>query len=696
VEVYDAANLNTILAKVFQFKSLSFNTPESDIGYGTVTWSYDDPILSSPLPNGLPLRDLLGRPNYWRVFDNGVERFRFIHDGTVRQVVADDGSQELVISGPDPTVFLEWATVLPSAYPADFAATPRTFTGVPWATVWLTLLNEAKARGVVPAWITPTFTATHDSNLDPWGDTGTYAIPPGGNLLDLLRQMQDNAGFKWQVRYSGVMVAAPEFGANKASTVRFFEGHDVLVSNIQEERKDVRNDVYLQGGDGLISRAVDTDSVVAWFRREAYVTVQEAQDATTRNTAVNTHLAITKQPVRAFTFQVDPFPVNDAGESIGRRVFVDYVLGDTIGYGPRATDGSQDYRLVDLAVEVDEESAVTLEITVESRLERSIDRMRRLLRLALGGNYNPSSGGSGITAQVIGTIAARLQDLYLDDLADVTTASAANGQALVFNLGTGMWEPGDAGSSVYVDPSPPPTYDSGDLWYDTDEPQPSGGGGGSTVKDRRWVRGSTAHAQDDEFNDDSLSASWIAVHGNGSSGNVTWTEGGDSLTARMTGGDGNGSPNQYLHCQLKAYSLAVGESIQTYLAASNPALQYPIQGLIVSDSGTDGSGTQYLWGTVWDLSNERLGHSVGANFRTRTSFTDITGRWFSGIHMRMTRSATLTYDLYTSADAVSWGSKFATLTAGSGYTPTHVGVWCSGLVFGSGAAEVGFDYFRVV
>ncbi len=203
---------------------------------------------------------------------------------------------------------------------------------------------------------------------------------------------------------------------------------------------------------------------------------------------------------------------------------------------------------------------------------------------------------------------------------------------------------------------------------------------GTAVNDRRWVRGSTAHAQDDEFNDDSLDGAWTRVDKSGGSGRATWAEGGDSLSLVLAGGDSAAE----MHGLVKSYALAVGESIQCHITWSGPQSTYPFAGLVVADGATHGSGIQMFW-SLWNAGgdlNAQDGYWTG--WDTRSAFTDRNTDTSWGPTSNVWR-------FYVSSDAVQW-LEIASRT--QAMTPSHVG-FAGGTWTGS-QYMFSFDYFRVV
>lgn len=211
----------------------------------------------------------------------------------------------------------------------------------------------------------------------------------------------------------------------------------------------------------------------------------------------------------------------------------------------------------------------------------------------------------------------------------------------------------------------------------------------TTILDRRWVRGSTAHAEDDEFNNASLASAWVRVDASGGTSRATWTEDADSLSLTLNGGDAASE----MHGLVRPYALAIGESIQCHIVGHGPGMNYPFAGLVIANGATYGSGTQVtlqFWSPVSTAPN--IQDSTWTGYNTRGTSTDHIGAtWGTSFHLRIKYSAANTFQCYASPDAVSWlliSTRSATLT------PTHIGI-AAGSWTAASPFAFAFDYFRV-
>lgn len=221
-----------------------------------------------------------------------------------------------------------------------------------------------------------------------------------------------------------------------------------------------------------------------------------------------------------------------------------------------------------------------------------------------------------------------------------------------------------------------PTFDgaTGRLVYAA--PGASGGGGSSTVRDRRWVApgGSTTL---DAFNDEALATSWVRVDGSGAAaGNVNWVEGGDALSVENNGGDSSGA----IHGLVRPLSTppAVGDAFVTcFRIFGKEATQHTMAGLVLADGATHGSGGQIV-GLSFVTTNSGQQNECRSITGWTTAASGV-GQIFTpfGIptFQRLVYVAADTWRVDVSPDGVGWLKGTGTLT--KALSPTHVGVLSS-------------------
>lgn len=257
----------------------------------------------------------------------------------------------------------------------------------------------------------------------------------------------------------------------------------------------------------------------------------------------------------------------------------------------------------------------------------------------------------------------------LDDV-DLATVEPTNGQILIYNATTGLWEPGDQ----------------------------SGGGGGAVNRDRRWLVGS-GETSIDEFNDDSIDAAWVRADGTGAlATSLDWDEGGDTLVAEHKA---VADTSNALHGLLRPLSsiggpMAVGDAFITCLQIMGPpASNYTMGGLMLSTTGTFGSGTQLYSLHFPQNAAQTNDQRVVNNFVTAVG---------GAVGARVTPFGMPTYVRVVKISATTWrldisinGKKWMLGTALTTWNnvPTHVGLISSNWG-GAVAGQVSYEFVRRV
>lgn len=222
----------------------------------------------------------------------------------------------------------------------------------------------------------------------------------------------------------------------------------------------------------------------------------------------------------------------------------------------------------------------------------------------------------------------------------------------------------------------------------------SGGGGGGVGKDLRWTvpAGVTSI---DEFNDGALDPAWVRVDGAAAPASaVTWTEGNDVLSMVHASATESG-----VHGLMRPIGapVALGDAFTACLRLMTATQNYPMVGLVLSDSNTYGSGSQAMsfatadaaisdqqnYSRAWSGWNTSGGVGVGSVNSPRGGLT----------YLRLVCTAVNTWRTDISPDGVGWIKGAATLT--QALTPAYVGLITAS--FGAAKPFAGsFEFIRRV
>jgi len=229
------------------------------------------------------------------------------------------------------------------------------------------------------------------------------------------------------------------------------------------------------------------------------------------------------------------------------------------------------------------------------------------------------------------------------------------------------------------------------LLEDSSEPSGVKWGQVSADKSRLWTPGSGVTTAD-EFDDASLDGAWTRVDKAGGTGRATWTEDAGCLSLLQDGTSGSDSAAE-LHGLVQSYALAVGEYIETHISWAGKDGNYPLAGLVIADGTTFSAGTQVFGGPYRATVGGVNQIAAWTNWSTRGTYTDNGGPGNAiAAHLRLKRTATNDYALYTSPDGISWA--LLNTRTGVSFTPAYVGfaasLWGAAVQF-----AWSFAYFRI-
>jgi hypothetical protein len=474
VRVLDYRDFATPVAQIAEFVELQVGPELGKPGNGSLTLDLDAALWTATLPGGAPMTDLLEYEYLLECYEDGALRFQFLAMSVEETIVDADGTRQVTIAGPGIAHVLSWACVLPRdfppakerPYPTDpqaaadtsyFWQWPPTTAAMP---IWLKLLQAAQARGTI-SFVTPLFTAAHDSAGKPWqvvkSNTSTAKIvpEPGSNLLELLdihtgqdldKQFAERVewmmwpGFRLDVRAT--------IGVCREKQVVFFEAQLPSMQRTRS-RDEIANLICTLDAYGDTTLSASAPSKGRWLQREQLQNRNlNVTDPARRRAIGEVFLAQRSDEKSQWTIQV-PY------DEEGRRPFVDYDVGDWVGVvraRPSGASVADAYRVMAIVVKVDSDGP-TVELTLQSLLEQQERALQKRLTMLLNtaGLSKPAPKGSG-TAPPGSTVGATgpdgsLYDMPLDGL-------------------------GGGGNRVFIQPTDPALVASnnvqaGDFWLQT-------------------------------------------------------------------------------------------------------------------------------------------------------------------------------------------------------------------------------------
>ena len=218
--------------------------------------------------------------------------------------------------------------------------------------VLLKLLDEAEDRGVLfPTWLNPTFSATLDSNGNPWGESMDWTFKVGESYASVISKLEESLVDIWidPVNYNLNMV--PVRGVDRtvfvgnpvtSTPVEFKLGKHLLQAKTKSKGK-IKNALMAKTNDGYFE-AEDEDSVNIYGRLEGSIDTGTGKDLSLRMTelifgqraqeeegATYDFIVIDKVPLVDFNIGDWVLAPNERREQVKRRVMSISIQEDDSG-----------------------------------------------------------------------------------------------------------------------------------------------------------------------------------------------------------------------------------------------------------------------------------------------------------------------------------------------------------------------------
>lgn len=296
-------------------------------------------------------------------YRGGVRGGMFVENiGTFDADASEGGGRWMSISGRGAMAMLDKVKIAGDGT----TATTRDFTAVTKGSILKTLIDEAVARGALSAF-SYTFTATVDSSSVAWTDSETYKLNVGMSYLEVVHQFA-KTGIDFECVYStgaGFVLKAYKngIGTDKSETIYFRVGTNCEEVHSDERGNELENALTVAWKDGQVLLE-DATSIAAYGRQEGFLDAKIAQTASSATTYGAAVLASRKDPKKGISVKIY--------DGVGPRVFVDYILGDTITLDVLGVETT--YRVLGIQLDWDgkDYSSVIVELN-NLMLENEID-----------------------------------------------------------------------------------------------------------------------------------------------------------------------------------------------------------------------------------------------------------------------------------------------------------------------------------
>jgi hypothetical protein len=276
------------------------------------------------------------------------------------------GGRWMSVSGRGPLALLEDAIV----WDDGTTSTAREFTSVTKASILITLITEAKARGGL-ANLTYDFSASVDTASVSWTDSEHYKLPVGTSLLDVARQFAKTGGFDFEINLSGANFVLSAYaagsGADLSETIYMRTGTNCEEVSSDERGDGINNALRVKYKAGYLTVS-DSTSITNRRRREKLLSLEQAQTSASATTYASAKIAQTKDPKNSIAVRVY--------DGVSPRLFVDYDMGDYIMLDVLGTETR--YRVLGIQADFDgvDFSHVVLELNTilyDKEMEMSQD-----------------------------------------------------------------------------------------------------------------------------------------------------------------------------------------------------------------------------------------------------------------------------------------------------------------------------------
>lgn len=330
-------------------------------------------------------------------------------------------------------------------YDLNVSALPSTETTMQ---VFRKYLLAAQARGVIP-FVKTTFSNSHDSHGVAWQSKLGTDASEGTKLSDVLIS---NAQLQQADWYMDANFNLKAFQRSKSDSITppvkflkedvvFHEAGSQLNKERSRNRDSVANYILGKNSAGEYAYTQDTSSISKYFKREAFISAGNASDLSSLGAVLDSTLEELKEEKTSWKVTV-------VANQPGRRVFKDYDIGDWIAIeniNSKKEANIGIWRVVGIAVNVATDATTTVELTLQSRRELLIERLKQQVASlsASTGVASTTKLGSAISAATL------IEQAKLAGLRDVMVNNAVDGDVLTYSKG--YWIPVKPGDNTVPD-----------------------------------------------------------------------------------------------------------------------------------------------------------------------------------------------------------------------------------------------------
>jgi hypothetical protein len=239
-------------------------------------------------------------------------------------------------------------------------------------TVLITLIDEAIARGSLPAGFAVGFSATVDSDGLGWPALDVFTVRVGDTIWDVCQQLQ-NLGYEFGMRAAGLTLDVFAFGRGGTSAAGIEAGVNLQAVTRDERPPQPNTLVCTYSGGQFVS--TDAAQVALFGIIEAAFQIADVRDLASAQAVATAQLELFA--ARTESLSVSAIYAGDAP-------YLNYRIGDTIVLY-KGGAGAENVRLKTLDVSEDSNGFVGLSFELASASEQDADRIAQMLKRGVPG-----------------------------------------------------------------------------------------------------------------------------------------------------------------------------------------------------------------------------------------------------------------------------------------------------------------------
>jgi len=383
VSVWSGATPTNEMAILEGASSAQWTDLFGDVGAGSCELSfYDAKATALNMAEGNLIQFALG----------GIPIFGFFSEAPIL-TIGEASDSKWTLAGQSVLAYMNRAIVYPKGGIASPVGTHRIYSGKTFGNILKTLIDEAQARGTIPA-MTYDFTSTLDSHGNAWTANVNVTIDVGTSLLDVLKKFVALGMGLTMDPMLGLHCFLPgALGLDRTSTVIWRQGYHLAapVDNVGS-RSNATTVCLVRGSNGSFVETTDpawTGNAIIGRRESGLDFSAVSSDTTQMTNAGNQQITLSETASRSLTV-----PLTHGLSSQGLyEPYTDYNPGDTIALDVPGAYTAAPFQIVGLTVAQTPGANYTVEANLGS-LALPLDLRTAQRVSSISGSSSPLAGGT--------------------------------------------------------------------------------------------------------------------------------------------------------------------------------------------------------------------------------------------------------------------------------------------------------------